>query len=169
MALTDLIPWRKRRKEEESASTEAYPLQSLQRDMDRLFDRFFDMSTSRFAPFELSEERWAGFSPKTDIAETDEAFEVAFELPGLDDDDINVSVTEGALTVSGERREEHEDRKRNYYRMERSYGSFRRTIPLPDEIKVDEVAATYKRGVLTVTLPKTEVARSRKKITVKSG
>ncbi|MGC9348498.1 MAG: Hsp20/alpha crystallin family protein [Anaerolineae bacterium] len=165
MPITDLMPWRKRERTEPERAETSYPIQDLQESMNRLFDRFFEGTW--MAPSERLGERWAEFSPRMDIAETDDAVEVTFELPGLDEDDIDVSISHNMLTVSGEKSSEREERKRNYYRMERSYGSFRRTVPLPAEVNPDEAEANLKKGLLTVTLPKTEEARSRKKITVK--
>ncbi|HQP29278.1 MAG TPA: Hsp20/alpha crystallin family protein, partial [Syntrophales bacterium] len=94
---------------------------------------------------------------------------VKAELPGIDEKDLDVSLSEHALTIKGEKKEEKEDQGKGYYRMERSYGSFHREIPLPASIDAKKVEAAFKNGLLTVTLPKTEEARKAdRKISVKS-
>ncbi len=163
MPITDLIPWRRRRvpvrREEE------HPVLALQDEVNRLFEDFWRdwslMPTRLFG--------WETFTPRMDVTEDDEAVRVSIELPGMDVEDVDVSLSQGVLTISGEKREEREDKGRHYYRMERSYGSFRRSIPLPAEIDEAKIEAVFKKGVLTVTLPKTAEARTRRKIAVKSG
>jgi HSP20 family protein len=131
--------------------------------MDRLFDRFYRGSS--LAPFAKG---WGGFSPNVDVVETDDQIKVSAELPGMQDKDIEVSLDRGVLTISGEKSEERKEEGENYYRAERSYGSFRRAIPLPTEVNEDEVEAIFQDGVLTITMPKAEVARGRKRISVKA-
>jgi HSP20 family protein len=93
---------------------------------------------------------------------------VSAELPGMDDEDIEVSLSRDVLTISGEKKQEKEEKGRDYYRAERSYGSFRRSIPLPAEVNADKVDAVFSKGVLTITLPKTAKAEGRKRIIVKA-
>ena len=166
MPITDLIPWKREEKQipvrrgpEESASI-------VERDFDQLFDEFFRgfglMPSAAFG------ETWKGFSPQIDVVEDEDKIRVSAELPGMDEDDIDVSLSRGTLTVQGEKREESEDRGRNYYRMERSYGTFRRSIPLPSTVDEDAVEATYKKGVLTITLPKKET-RAGRRIPIQAG
>ena len=107
------------------------------------------------------------FSPRMDVSETDKEIVVSAELPGLADEDIDVSLSLGMLTISGEKKQEKEKKGRNYYHVERSYGSFQRSIPLPAEVDTNQVDAVFKKGVLTVTLPKTGAAQAGKKIAVK--
>ncbi len=133
-------------------------------EMNRLFDNFF-------RGFEL--EPFGGgfgtFRPNVNVVEDDKEIRVSAELPGIDEKDIEVSLSKDSLTIKGEKREEKEDKGKNYYRMERSYGSFSRTIPLPTEIDDEKVKAQFKKGVLTVTLPKTAKAiKETKKIPVKA-
>ncbi len=159
MAITDLIPWRR----QEPARRGENELTAFERDMDRLFERFFRGGT--LAPFG---ESWGTFSPSVDVVETNDQIKVSAELPGLDDRDIEVSLDRGVLTISGEKSEEHKEERENYYRAERTYGSFRRSIPLPAEVNEDEVEAVFQNGVLTITLPKAEVVEGRKRISVKA-
>lgn len=163
MAIRDLVPWKwgekkvpVRRVEQDSA----YPMWP---EMDRLFDDFF--SNVGLTPFN---EEWREFSPSVDISENDKEIKVSAELPGLDEEDIQVSLDRDLLTISGEKKEEKEDKRQNYYRLERSYGSFRRSLRLPAEVEADKIEATFKNGVLKITLPKT-AAFHRKRITVKAG
>jgi HSP20 family protein len=140
------------------------PFALLRQDMNSLFDNFF----RGFEP-EPFEPRLGAFSPRVDIAETDREIKVTAELPGMDDKDIDVALTRDMLTIKGEKKEEKEEKGKNYYRMERSYGSFSRSIPLPSEIDTNKVKADFKKGILTVTLPKTPQAiKETKKIQVKA-
>jgi HSP20 family protein len=168
MPITDLIPWKKKepaeRGEQSSSQDEAYPLVTFQQEMNRLFDDFF--GGSALAPFGALGEGWNVFSPKVDVVETDAEIRVSAELPGLDDKDIDVSLSRGELTISGEKKHEKEEQGRGYYRSERSFGSFRRSISLPGEVVTDKVDAVFKNGVLTITLPKT-AKKARKRITIK--
>lgn len=168
MAITDLAPWRWGDRKVPARSEEGDPFYALQRRMDRLFDDFFNnFGLARFGPFG---ESWGAFSPRLDLSESEKELRVSAELPGLDENDIQVSLAQNVLTISGEKKEEKEDKGQNYYRMERSYGSFQRSIPLPCEVEGDKVEATFKNGVLTVTLPKTAEAQKRtKKISIKAG
>jgi HSP20 family protein len=162
MAITDLIPWRRERegpaeREEEGA------IEPFRREMYRLFDDYFRGTGLR--PFG---EGWAAFSPRVDVSEDERQVRVSAELPGLDEGDIDVSVSRNLLTIRGEKKEEREEREGSRYYAERSYGSFQRSIPLPTEVDPDGAEAMFEKGVLTVTLPKTEEARAQKRINVKT-
>lgn len=145
-----LTPWRERRE-----------VDTLRREMDRLFDRFFDLK-----PMSFSDEE-AHFIPSVDVSETENAVLVKAEVPGMDAKDIDVSVQGRMLSIRGERKHEKEDKGENYHRIERAYGSFSRTLELPAEVDETKVDATYKRGVLSLKLPKV-VKESVKKIAVKA-
>jgi len=103
-----------------------------------------------------------------DVVETDKEIRVTVELPGLDEKDINVSLARDVLTISGEKKQAKKERRGNYYRAERSYGSFRRSIQLPTQVQADKVDAVFRKGVLSITLPKTEAAQKRKKIAIQT-
>ncbi|MBO7556414.1 MAG: Hsp20/alpha crystallin family protein [Alphaproteobacteria bacterium] len=128
----------------------------LQSDINRLFDAFM-------SPFEGYETK-TSLSPKLDIAELKDKFEIKAELPGIDEKDINLSVDNGLLTISGEKRTQTEDKNKGYYLQECSYGSFSRSIRLPENIADDKIAANFNKGVLTVDMPKKEpsLAKTRK-------
>ncbi len=123
---------------------------TLRDDMDRLFKSFFSQ-----AP----EEREGFWAPIVDIEEDNENIMVHAELPGMKKDDIRVSVHGNTLSISGERKHEAETKDKTLHRIERSYGKFVRTISLPTDVKADRIKATYKDGVLTVSLPKPESAK----------
>lgn len=170
MPITDLIPWRKkqpvRQEEERSLQSAEHPLLTLQQEMNRLFDDFF--GSRALEPFGALGEGWDAFSPQVDVVETDQEIRVSAELPGMDDEDIEVSLSRDVLTISGEKKQEKQEKGRDYYRAERSYGSFRRSVPLPAEVNADKVDAVFSKGVLTITLPKTAETADRKHITVKT-
>jgi HSP20 family protein len=141
--------------------------------MDRLFDDFtgglFGRSLFDPMPFRRTEAAFRTM-PAFDVAETDKAYEIKAELPGLDEKDIEVKVANGVLSIKGEKQEEKEEKEKDYYRRERSFGSFEHSFQLPDDIEDNKIEANFKSGVLSVTLPKSAEARQQaKKIEVKSG
>jgi HSP20 family protein len=142
----------------------ANPLSAFRQEMDKLVESFF--GGFDFHPFG---RRSVTFMPQVDVADTDKEIKVSVELPGLDDKDVEVSLTKETLTIKGEKKEEKEEKGKDYYRSERSFGSFTRTIPLPVEIDVEKAAASFKKGVLTVMLPKTkQVISETKKVAIKA-
>ncbi len=129
---------------------------ALHDDMNRMLESIWDTNS-------LGME----WSPSIDIAETDKDIVVKAEIPGVDPKNIDISIVDDKLTIKGEKKEEKEDKSKSYHCVERSYGSFTRTIALPANVKIDEVEAKDHQGVLEITLPKIEKAKA-KKITVKS-
>jgi HSP20 family protein len=105
--------------------------------------------------------------PKVDVAETNDAVHVTADLPGLSENDIEVTLSDGHLHIRGEKHDRKEDKDKNYHRIERTYGSFQRSIALPAEVDSEKVDASFKNGVLSVVLPKIATAISGKKIAVK--
>ena len=128
----------------------------LKHEMERLFDRFFEPGDSET------------FAPRLDVSETKDALIVKVEVPAIDPKEIQLSIMEGVLTVKGEKKEEQEDKDEKYYRVERTYGSFSRSVRLPTPVDESKVGASFKNGLLTVTLPKTQAARSTA-IPIKTG
>jgi HSP20 family protein len=123
------------------------------------FNRLFTEAFPRF--FEEGEAPMTTWTPAVDIVETDHDLTIKAELPGMDPKDIEARVEGGALYLQGERKFESETKKENYHRVERSYGSFMRTFSLPTSVDAEKVAAEYKDGVLTLTLPKKEEAQAK--------
>jgi HSP20 family protein len=159
------------------ASAEWRPFDTLRREVDRLFDRFdgdfwrapFRRSVFDIEPFMRRELSW-GAVPAVDITEKDKAFEITAELPGMDEKNIEVKAVNGNLVIKGEKREEKEEKKKDFYLSERRYGSFERRFPVPEGIDTDKIEANFKKGVLTITLPKKpEAQKPEKKIDVKAA
>ena len=130
-------------------------LSSLQNDMNRLFNTFFDTPTAGNGPV----RRWI---PAMDLVETEDHFVLKADLPGLTEEDVHIDVEGDVLTVSGERKAEHEDKREGYVRVERSYGSFRRSLTLPEGVDADAVRASFDRGVLEISIPKPEQRKPRR-------
>ncbi len=124
------------------------PLHELKKEMDRIFQEFFGRS---YFPAERFEIEWA---PAVDVSETEDAIIVKADLPGVKPEDIEINIVDNVLTIRGEKKREAEEKKENFYRVERFYGSFMRAIQIPTEVEVDKVKAQYKDGVLKITLPK---------------
>ena len=167
MQIRDLIPWSRNRREIEAHAGSDNPLLSLQRNINRVFDDFWSRFDTLAGP---SNGLLTGFGPRADVSETDQSVEVSFELPGMDEKEIDVSVTDDVLTIRGEKKAEREERKKGFYLSERSYGSFHRSIPLPAGVDSTKAEARFRKGVLTVTLPKTPEAQEKvRKIEVRSA
>ena len=150
------------------------PFESLKKEIDRLFDDFgqsFWRSPFRsLAGFESLWSQKLIAAPAIDIVEGDKAYEITAELPRMDEKNIDVKVVNGGLTIKGERKGEKEEKKKDYYVSERRYGSFERGFRLPEGVDGDKIEANFKKGVLTVTLPKKpEAQKPAKKIEVKAA
>ena len=147
--MRSLVPW-----------TGTFPrtFSRLEEEMENLVSRFLGRDA-------ITENGGPAFAPRVNVAETDEHYEVTVDLPGLKPEDVNIELREGHLWISGEKREEKEEKDKTFHRVERRYGEFRRLIPLAGGIKESDVQATYKDGVLTITLPKAEEVKP-KKITI---
>jgi HSP20 family protein len=152
------------------------PFANLRREIDRLFEDFgrdlwgapFRRSVFDIEPFWRRELTWSG-TPAVDISESDKAYEITAELPGMDEKNVEVKLASGGLTIKGEKQEEKEEKKKDYYLHERHFGSFERCFRLPEGVDTDKIEATFKKGVLTVTIPKSpEAQKAAKKIEVKT-
>jgi HSP20 family protein len=158
-------------KKEESALQPWRPFESLRREVERLFDDFdrpFRRSLFDVEPFWRRELSWAA-TPAVDIVERENAYEIAAELPGMDEKNVEVKLANGGLIIKGRREEEKEEKKKDYYVHERHFGSFERSFRLPDDVDTEKIDASFKKGVLTVTLPKRkEAQKPEKKIEVKA-
>jgi len=160
------------------STTQAWaPFLSLRREMDRLFEDFgrglWQLPTRRsifdIEPLWQSDVAWEA-TPAVDIAESEKAFELTAELPGMDEKNIEVKVTNGNLIIKGEKQEEKEEKKKDYYMRERNFGSFERRFSVPEGVDADKIEASFKKGVLTLTLPKkAEAQKPTKKIEVKAA
>jgi len=121
-----------------------------------LFNRFFD---DDIFSTDLVETGW---NPRVDVYEKDSNVVVKADIPGIEEKNLNIEVEDHVLTISGSKEEEHERKEKSYHQIERSYGSFCRSITLPEGIQGDKIIAEYKKGVLTVTIPKAKEAETKK-------
>jgi HSP20 family protein len=137
-------------------------LSSLQTEMNRLFNAAFETGSGGGT---AAPRRW---TPAMDLVETEDQFVLRADLPGLGEEDVNIELEDNVLTVSGERRTEHEDKREGFYRMERAYGSFSRSLTLPKGVDPEAVTAAFDRGVLEVRVPKPEQRKPRR-ISISSG
>ncbi len=166
----------KREETEPSFAMPWRPLESLRQEIDRLFEDFgfgsrwpFGRSLFVAEPMFRRQLRWAT-TPAVDFVESEKAYEITAELPGMDEKNIEVKVTDGRLTIKGEKQEEKEEKRKDYYLHERHFGSFQRSFEVPDTVDPDKIEASFKKGVLTVTLPKKpEAQKPAKKIEVKAA
>ena len=144
----EISPWRPFRE-----------IERMRREMDRLWDSFFERTPARV-------EEAVEWLPTLDVSETKNDYVVKAELPGMDPKDIDISLTNDLLTIKGEKKQEKEEKEENYHLIERSYGSFTRSVRLPGQVQSDKINAHFKNGVLKVTFPKTEEAK-KKEIKIK--
>jgi HSP20 family protein len=139
-------------------------LSQFENQMDRLFDDFW------LNPFRRTEEWTGSYLPPVNIRENDGQVIAEVELPGMSEKEIDITVTRDTLRISGEKKQQEETKKENYYCMESSYGSFDRLVDLPSEVDEEKTEAEFKNGVLTVKMPKSQEAKTKsKKIPVKAG
>ncbi len=150
---------------------------TLRREIDRVFDTFnwgswgFPFARSR-PGFEMPSLRSTSveIAPAVDVAEKDKEYEITAELPGLDEKNIEVKLTNGVLTIRGEKKEEKEEKHKDYHLSERSFGSFMRSFQLPEGIDESKIEASFVKGVLTVKVPKsTQALRNEKTISIKAA
>jgi HSP20 family protein len=156
-------------------SREWEPFQNLRREIDRVFENFhhglsaFGRTRTEFEPFRLLAGGW-GSTPAITMIEKENAYELTAELPGMDESNVELKVAGGVLTIKGEKKEEKEEKSGDYVLSERRFGSIQRSIPLPEGIDLERIEASFKKGVLTVTMPKTpEAQKSERKIAIKGG
>ena len=144
----ELTPWR------------PFEFDRMRREMDRLWDSFLEGR-----PVTRAEEGREWF-PSVDVSETKNDLVIKAELPGLDSKDIDISMNNGTLTIKGEKKHENEEKDENYHLIERSYGSFTRSVQIPRKVQSDKITASFKNGVLRIALPKSEEA-NKKEIKIK--
>lgn len=158
-----------------SGRTESwFPFENLRAEIDRLFDDFNPSFWRRpFEPMHIHRGPLLSslaIAPAVDLVEKEASYEITAELPGIEEKDIEVKVSNGSLTIRGEKQETKEEKDKEYVLSERRYGSFQRTFKLPEGVKTDDITATFSKGVLSVTLPKTKEARqSERKIQIKGA
>jgi HSP20 family protein len=151
-----------------------HPLEALHEEIDRLFADFgsgfpyFPFGRRRFWLRPLSKAAF-DLSPAVDVVDKGNSYQITAELPGLGEKDVEIAVADDVLTIRGEKKEEKEERKKDFYRSERRFGSFERSFELPAGVDQGKIEASFKKGVLTITMPKTEEAQKKtKKIAITS-
>jgi HSP20 family protein len=189
MDFKKLAPWNWFKKEEEGAGADVpvkrthsparypdtmsrHPVLQLHQEMDRLFDKVFrgfglsPLSSEVFTPLEES----GLLKPQVDVGATEKEYSITVEVPGVNEKDIKVEITNNTMTIKGEKRQEKEAKDKGYYRMERSYGSFQRVLSLPEDADHANIQATFKNGVLTVIMPRRALSSSHiKQIEIKDA
>jgi len=145
-------------------------MRQFTKDMERLFENFGafrpNFFKTDFDPFRLEFDK-IDWVPQIEVLQNNGQFMVKADLPGLTKDEVKVELTDKLLTISGERKDEKEEKREGFYRSERSYGSFYRQIPLPEGAKTDDAAATFRNGVLEITMPVPKVEASTRKLEIK--
>ncbi|MGD9333024.1 MAG: Hsp20/alpha crystallin family protein [Desulfobacterales bacterium] len=178
MNIKKWIPWNWFKKEEEDAGravpvhhapsrthggTLATPLMQFHQDVDRLFDRAlrgFGLAPLAFERPPMPSLSGDLLRPTLDLGATDEEYTIAMEIPGVNAKDVQLEMVDDTLTISGEKRQTKEAKEKNFYRRERSYGSFQRTLSLPEDADQDSVKATFENGILTVRMPRKALPKS---------
>lgn len=178
MPIRDLMPWNWGKKHGENDNAhrdESQALTTLRTDMNRLFHDFFHNfnGDNGISPFSGNSLFSGGLfshepGPTIDVSETDSEIEITAELPGMTEDDIDVSFRDNVVRIRGEKKQDHEEHRKNYYLTERVYGAFRRDIPLWTEVDADHIDAHFRKGVLCLRLPKAKETAASKRITVRS-
>ena len=163
MTIRDRVPRFGRERENTSVARGHWdPFRGFQREINSLFDDFL-------ADFPvISQQHEEGlapsvFIPKIDVSESDNEMKISAELPGMDEKDISVEIENDSVTIRGERKENKEDKGKNWYRREQSYGSFSRLIPLPSGVEGEKARAKFKKGVLNISVPKKEDEQAKRK------
>ncbi len=185
MELKKLAPWNWFKKEEEDGGQSilpvhrmedtrtAHPVYGGRLETDRLFDEFLrglgfpSTGFGRAFP-SLAQSEW--LKPTVDIAATEKEYTIAVEIPGVEEKDLNLELSDGTLRIRGEKRQQKEEKEANYYRMERSFGSFQRVVSLPEDVEEEGITARHTNGVLTIRLPrKSRPQAESRKIPVNGG
>ncbi len=167
MKLQKWLPFRFDRPEgtnKPATAEREHPLAVFQSEMNRLFTRFWKEPFADLGSLEswFGDHRPAFFRPVVDVIDEAKTLKVVVELPGVEEKDVEVAVEDGMLVIRGEKQLEKETEERGVFRIERSFGKFERSIPLPHEVATEEIHASFKKGVLTVEIPKQEEVKSDK-------
>ena len=146
--------------------TAFHPLMNLREDIDRMFDNFIDTwpslkRWSDFKPFGTFTRSRFALSPNVDVSETEQGYEITADLPGMDAKNIEVTLTNNVLTLKGEKKQEREENKKDYYLRERISGTVQRTFTLPDDVDNEKIDTQFSKGVLTINLPKSAEAKAK--------
>ncbi len=161
MAMTSLIPWRKNNRSLAFGGRSSDPFTALRQEIDTMFNGALGDWTG--TPFQRAGQATM-FMPNIEVKDTGKEIRVIAELPGMEEKDIDVSLLDGSVQITGEKREEQVEEKGDIYHSERQYGRFERVIQLPAEVDTDKAKASFKNGVLKIALPKTKEAQSSRRV-----
>jgi HSP20 family protein len=156
-----LIPWRNKNPNETRDKDALPALMQLRHEMDKLLEGFAGSSWS-FPEWDGPSWFSSAWMPSLDFNENDKELSVALEIPGVNPNDIDISLSGNTLVIQGEKKEENENKEKGYYRAERRFGSFRRTLELPQRVEEDSIRADYSNGVLTIKARKSESAQTKR-------
>jgi len=164
--MRDILPWRwgglrRWQRDEEPTGGFRDQMEALHKEMDRLFENA--MSSSWGEPLLTRPMLREAVMPVIDETEDEKAFHISVELPGMEEKDVEITLSDRRLTIQGEKKQDKEEERKDFYRRERSYGSFRRTLELPGEVDASAIEASFKKGVLMIELPKTKEAQAKVK------
>jgi HSP20 family protein len=171
------LPVKASTKSQSARADNRFPFDNLRREIDRLFDDFRPFGwrlPSHRSVFDLdlptlSRDDWF-MVPAIDVVERDDQFEITAELPGIDDKDVEIKLANRVMTIKAVKKENKQEERKDYHVSERRYGSFQRNFEIPESVNADQISATFAKGVLTVTMPKSpEAQKSEKKIQVKAA
>ena len=186
MDIKKLVPWNWFKKEEETEKSLSvtqsdsrrqdhpmyHPMQQIHHEIDRMFDSVFSgFGMPRFGSFlpEFPKLSEGMLKPTLDVGCTDKEYTINIEVPGVDEKDIRLELSDNTLTIRGEKKRDQEEKDKNFYRLERSYGSFQRVLSLPDDADQDGIKAKFKKGVLKISVPRREMPKAHvKRIEVKT-
>jgi HSP20 family protein len=166
MTLKQIIPWRwgglsSWEDEDRPFDSFFHGMDSLHKEMDRLFESFWE-GNGRHTSMTKSRSHFH-VTPLVDETEDEKAFHIKVELPGMDQEDVDITLTNGQLTIRGEKKRDEEEKGKDFYRRERSFGSFCRSLPIPIDVDESRIEASFKKGVLSIELPKSDEARKKVK------
>jgi len=164
-----LFPSKKGAEQLPATRNDEGPFDAFRRQMDSLFDNFLeDFGGRSFFPAWSGGSALKSFNPKFDIAEAEDAWHITAEMPGMEQKDLDITLDNGALTIKGEKKQEKEEKHKEYFLSERGYGLFQRSFALPEGTDPENIKAEFKNGILKLDLPKTEKAKSNiRKIAIK--
>lgn len=170
MVFQEMVPWRKGRQNVRMNNGDNdLTLNTLQRRMNRMFDDFFGDFGGGLYPLRALSRSADEFAPRMDVSETDKEITITAEMAGIDEPDVDVTLQDDVLRIHGEKKIERDEKNERFCLTERSCGTFSRSIVLPTEVQQDKIDASFKKGVLTIRLPKVPVEESKaKKIEIKS-
>lgn len=170
MSLLNLIPWKNQKKQIATNYNSPDSTLDIQRNMNRIFDNFFNTSLELSPMFNLWDGQPEGFTPQLDVIRTEKEYRIEVEMPGIKEEDIEITLEQDRINIQGEKKAEKVEKGASFYRSERVFGAFQRSFPLPQDVDPEKIKAAFKNGILTLTLPRhKELKDSGKHIPILKG